>query len=466
MSYAQLAATDKPRNTVGAGTVTGSSGSDFEPIFFDTPHMDARAIPVGLDDIEPGAVLAFILDGINIGELCGYDRVIVLRAHQRLVSHYQAQLYTDMAGITTVFENPTDTPNHVADHVSGEPSGGPSFDAVRDAGVEIGCALHLTRRAADTELGVALELTGRLPRLHEMLTLGLVDVRRVKCMSAATIHLDTDTARGVIDSVANEAPGLTTGQLRARIAKLCINVNPDDAARRFQTAHGDRRVVMEATTEGTANLMGLALEPGRVVEITNRINNLAKSLRRGGETRTMDQLRADVYVDLLTGTNYHAAGRGVIHITTDLQTLTRLNDHPGDLGGYGPVIADITRQIVAQNADTKTEWRWSITDPDTGELTHTGTTTRRPGAAIRRAVEMRHTTCVFPGCRMPSVESDLDHRDPVTHGGPTTPPNLAPLCRFHHTQKHLDWRLEKLDNGDYQWTSPLGHTYTTRRAPP
>ena len=84
MSYRQLAPTDKPRNTVGAGTVTGSSGSDFEPIFFDTPHMDERVIPVGLDDLEPGAVLAFILDGIDTSELRVTDRVVVLRAHQPL----------------------------------------------------------------------------------------------------------------------------------------------------------------------------------------------------------------------------------------------------------------------------------------------------------------------------------------------------------------------------------------------
>ena len=180
----------------------------------------------------------------------------------------------------------------------------------------------------------------------------------------------------------------------------------------------------------------------------------------------MDQLSADVSFDFLTVFNHTHTGKGVAHITTDLETLTRLNDHPGDLGGYGPVIADITRQLVSQNADNRTEWRWSITDPESGELTHTGTTTRRPGAAIRRTVEMRDTTCVFPGCRMPSTQTDLDHRDPVAHGGPTTLHNLAPLCRLHHTQKHLDWRLKKLDNGDYEWTSPLGHTYTTRRAPP
>ncbi|GBE24208.1 hypothetical protein BMS3Bbin02_00477 [bacterium BMS3Bbin02] len=67
---------------------------------------------------------------------------------------------------------------------------------------------------------------------------------------------------------------------------------------------------------------------------------------------------------------------------------------------------------------------------------------------------------------MPSVQSDLDHSKAVAHGGKTSEHNLAPLCRFHHILKHHGWTTEKLDNGGYQWTSPLGHRYTTRRAPP
>jgi hypothetical protein len=96
---------------------------------------------------------------------------------------------------------------------------------------------------------------------------------------------------------------LTTGQLRARIARLCIEADPDDAEQRYRYAVSDRRVVAEATGDGTANLLGLDLPPHRVAAATRRINALARSLRIAGETRTMDQLRADVLLDLLNGTN-------------------------------------------------------------------------------------------------------------------------------------------------------------------
>ena len=61
-------------------------------------------------------------------------------------------------------------------------------------------------------------------------------------------------------------------------------------------------------------------------------------MKRDGEARTMDQLRVDVYLDLLLGKATDTSGGGV-HIRTDLDTVAGLAAHPGELEGYGPVIA-------------------------------------------------------------------------------------------------------------------------------
>jgi hypothetical protein len=57
-------------------------------------HADARhrGIPPGLDDMEPGPELAAWLSAIDVEELSGHDRIILLRAHQRLVSHFRAKV--------------------------------------------------------------------------------------------------------------------------------------------------------------------------------------------------------------------------------------------------------------------------------------------------------------------------------------------------------------------------------------
>jgi hypothetical protein len=316
---------------------------------------------------------------------------------------------------------------------------------------------------------MAIDLQRRLPHTWRLLASGGIDLRRAKTIEHGTTHLTAAVAQEVDRQVAVEAPRLTTGQLRARIGKLCIEADPDDAQRRYDQAVADRRVVAEATGDGTGNLLGLDLPPHRLAAATRRINHLARSLRIEGETRTMDQLRADVLLDLLNGTNHtgktSSGGNGVVDLHVDLDTLAGLVEHPGELAGYGPVIADIARQITNQQHDA--EWRYTVTHPHTGQTLANGTTSRRPTAAQRRHVEARDRTCTFPGCRSPATDCDLDHRTPHSQGGPTHVENLGPLCRHHHNiHHHHGWTYQPLNGGDYQWTSPLGHTYTTSGTPP
>ena len=262
------------------------------------------------------------------------------------------------------------------------------------------------------------------------------------------------------------ASNLTTGELQARIQRLCIEADPQGAEDRYRYAVDGRRVVTESTSDGTANLLGLDLAPHRVAALSRKISHLARSLNTKGETRTMDQLRADVFLDLLSGkAGTTDSSGGVLHMRTDLDTLTALAEHPGELAGYGPVVADIARQVALQQEDA--EWRWTVADTGTGQPLHTGTTRRRPTAALRRDVESRDPTCIFPGCRMPSVDCDLDHRQRWADGGPTTHDNCAPLCRHDHLIKdERGWTYRPLSNGDYQWTSRLRHRYTTGGRPP
>jgi hypothetical protein len=170
----------------------------------------------------------------------------------------------------------------------------------------------------------------------------------------------------------------------------------------------------------------------------------------------MDQIRADVLMDLLQGQHRGRDKQGSVNIHVDLTTLAGLDEHPGELGGYGPVIADIARQVAKGQPDT--EWRYTIMN-DEGQVISNGTTRRRPNAQLERQVEAESPTCVFPGCRMPASGCDIDHNQPWAEGGPTESENLAPLCRHDHVVRHHGWQIEQIRPGSYQWISPLGHTY-------
>ncbi|MFV1999468.1 MAG: DUF222 domain-containing protein, partial [Acidimicrobiia bacterium] len=165
-----------------------------------------------------------------------------------------------------------------------------------------------------------MSLANRLPRLSDMLTTGGIDVVRARTIERYTLHLSDIAAQAVLDQIADDAPGWTVGQIRAQIQKLCIVVDPDEAVTRYEQAITDRRIVSESNDTGTVNLLGLDLAPDRVVEVTDRINTIAKNLRVDGESRTMDQLRADIYLDLLTGNDHTTTRRGVVDIRVDLTT--------------------------------------------------------------------------------------------------------------------------------------------------
>jgi hypothetical protein len=368
-----------------------------------------------------------------------------------MASHYLAQVYEDMASIADVmFEIDGD---HELASVA--------------AAAEVRAALRLTRRAADSELGFALDLMRRLPAVWEALSAGSIDVRRARTIVYGTSHLSEELARQVMERIIGRVPQLTTGQLATLLRRLCVEADPHDAVVRYGEALSERRVILEATVAGTANLMGLDLPSERAAGVMRLINEMARRLRVGGESRTMDQLRADVLLDLLEGKNRHGkSGRGSVDIQVDLATLTRLAENPAELAGYGPIIADIARQIAADQTDG--EWRWTVTDPQTGLPIHNRITRRRPTAGQLRHVQARNRTCVFPGCRMPAVACDVDHRIPWAQGGPTDVDYLAPACRHDHivVRHRLGWKYRPLPGGDYLWTSRLGHQYTTSGRPP
>ena len=154
-----------------------------------------------------------------------------------------------------------------------------------------------------------------------------------------------------------------------------------------------------------------------------------------------------------------SSDNGVVEIRVDMTTLAGIDDEPAEIPGFGPVLADVARQIVDEASDS--EWRIVPVD-ENGQPVGVVTTRRRPTNAQKRQVETRNPTCVFPGCRMPATECDLNHEIPWAEAHRTTIRELGPLCRHNHIDHHRHrWKLKQIRPGIYQWTSPLGHTYLT-----
>ena len=314
---------------------------------------------------------------------------------------------------------------------------------------------------------MACQLVERLPAAHEALRSGRIDLAKARVLDEETMSLPESAARQVVDQVLPAAEGLTTGQLRVRLRRLVIAADPVAAARRQREALARRRVEHGLDPDGTATLAGRHLPPDRAATAAARIDALARAAKRAGDARSLDELRADLYLDILNGAHTPtglAAPAGGVELVVPLSTLAGLSELPGQLKGWGPVLAEIAAKVADQQRDRS--WRFTVVD-DSGAVTAHGPLRRRPAAGVDAFVRARDRTCRAPGCRAPAHRSDLDHTIAWEDGGPTTPANLGVLCRHCHGYKHSRGvTLTQRTPGTFVWHTRLGHTYTTGPAPP
>jgi Domain of unknown function (DUF222)/HNH endonuclease len=436
-------------------------------------HMIERlVVPEDLADMPPGPRLSAILAGIDRSRVNGHDMVTVMQARARQVAHDQAELLADIVEVAHCPPGAFNSPVKRLEGLSRYPD-----DEVR-------VALCWTRRAAGEQLTLALDVVERLPDVYAALRAGDIDIPRARVFCDVLSVLPEDVAREAAAQVLPFAGGLTTGQLRVRLLRLVITIDPDAARKRRDKSVTDRRLDHGLLPEGTAYLGGTNLPAERAAAASARIDAMARAARRGGDERTLDQLRADTFLDLLEGINTtttlptasEMAGtaggsgsapaswpasaatgpvRGGVELTVPLSTLTGLTELPGELAGWGPVIADIARQVAEQQR--RGRWRFTVHD---GNTIYTGVTRRRPTADLADLVTARDRTCRAPGCRVPAHRADIDHIKDWALGGPTEEENLGTLCRHDHGVKHHGhWKYRRVAPGVYQWRTALDHTY-------
>ena len=125
------------------------------------------------------------------------------------------------------------------------------------------------------------------------------------------------------------------------------------------------------------------------------------------------------------------AGKPLVHVTLPFTTLIGADDQPCELAGYGPIPADLAREIAADGV-----WKRLLFDPLSGAVLDHGRTTYRPPAALADFVRARDARCRFPTCQRQAGNCELDHVQPWTEGGVTADHNLANGCVHHHHTKH------------------------------
>ena len=176
-----------------------------------------------LDRLAPGLALAGFADDAHAG-LAGLtdDELIgVLRAWRRQASWAQAR---ELAAIAELARR------RPADRTSAWPAAKFPAGVSEFTADEVALALTLTRRSAGAQLDLALALAAR-PGTAAMLEAGEIDLLKARVIIDGITGLAPGHAAAVEAAVLPEAPGMTSGQLRAAVAHAVLAADPDAARR-------------------------------------------------------------------------------------------------------------------------------------------------------------------------------------------------------------------------------------------
>ncbi|RSN56437.1 HNH endonuclease [Amycolatopsis sp. WAC 04182] len=336
-------------------------------------------------------------------------------------------------------------------------------DGARSVTQEVAFALSVVDNHAGALVAAAEALTTRLPR-----TLGLMDQGKLGGFGAlkvatATSWLSDDDARAVDAVLEDRIADKNPDQIRKAANHAANTIDPEGADRRASRDRDGRRLTLRHGETGVASIEVEDAPVEKAAAAYQRIDREARSLKTGGETRTLDQLRADVALDLLLGGQGGASERCEVFLYMDLFTYLGLNDEPAELAGHGSLPAGLARHIAT---GPNTVLRRIITDPLSGQVLDLGRDRYRPTAGLDEFVRVRDRECRRPGCHRPAQACDIDHSLPWQHGGHTNADELVDLCRRDHRLKdEPGWTYRLASDGTLTITTPTGQTYDSTTPP-
>jgi hypothetical protein len=348
-----------------------------------------------------------------------------------------------------------------------------ALTARQETVVEVGELWGMSATWVGKQLNVALCLSEHFPDVWAMCAEGRLDGYRATLVAdAARSHLDhpeeywrfstriTAFLRRHLRGVegGGELVTCTHRQLRNKIAYELRLLRAGEAEDRFRKKYADRAVSGRDDEDGMSWL-SISNTTDQVRLAHHRLTLAAKQKRAEGDDRTLDQLRADLAIDLLTGKQQGVPvptyARPIVNLTVPIQTVMGLSDDPGVLSGGTVIPAALCRRIAQEPGAT---WHRMLTDP-AGTMLELSTTSYRPTKAIWSWVVAEHSTCYRSGCDAAATADELDHRVRWPDGRTSTS-NLWPGCRSDHKAKHAPgFSIEQTPDGSFTLRTPAGFSH-------
>jgi hypothetical protein len=342
--------------------------------------------------------------------------------------------------------------------------------------LELAAGLGITEHAAADLMTLAEAVVATFPSVGESLSKARITEQHARVFVSLMSPLEPAISAGLAKEALALAEAHPVGVFRRLLRALIDRTRVQTVPERFHAALQERRVYTESGADGMAWLHLYAPEV-EVHAVLGRITRTGKAVRKSvpGDPRSLDQVRADVALDLLIDgdtTVLPVAARGIRpQVVVTVPVLSLLDDRSATAGdpavveGVGPIPIARARELCG----SASSWMRVLTHPETGMVLSVGRDSYEPPAALRRLVMWRADRCVAPGCSMPASRCDVDHTIAFSDGGETSIGNLAPICRGHHMVKHHGgWSVTQHAGGVIEWVSPSGRSYLVepeRRVP-
>ncbi|MDQ1125926.1 hypothetical protein QE428_000959 [Microbacterium sp. SORGH_AS 505] len=348
---------------------------------------------------------------------------------------------------------------------------------LRSISAEVAGVMRLTDRAVQRRIGEARVTIEGFPAAVAAWEAGRIVQGHVKAIVDAGLNLPGEMWAEFEAVAIERCDGQTPNRVRGELEILAHRMHPRSFAERHEEAAAGRCVRLMPGRDGMSDL--IATLPTVIAEgIHDRLTQQARAIidtrdeRSAGseivatDARSTDQVRADVFSDLLLAgtpalddTRDTTAGplgaiRARVQVLVPAATLTGGNDGPCDLAGRSPIDPATARTL----AGSTHIWERLFHDPTTGVTVSTDS--YRVPSGMRRFLQARDQHCRFPGCRVAAIRCEIDHTHDHALGGRTELTNLAHLCQRHHSMKQFTaWKVRQLQGGVLEWTSPLGRIY-------
>ncbi len=348
--------------------------------------------------------------------------------------------------------------------------GKPKAQWRRGIASQIGLARRESPHRGGTHLGLARALVHEMPHTLARLRAGDLNEWRVTILVRETACLTAED-RAVIDRRLCSDPATLAGagdrSIEGRARALASELDPASQVNRRTTAFANRSTSTRPSPDFMCSFTALTSMDRAVCMWATLKRDADTLINTAGETRTRDQIMADLAFERITGASVAAGPPVTVNVV--LPDTALLSGHGGSayLQGYGDIPSDVAQKLVREALDSETlvALRRLYANPDTGALTAMESKSRTFPTALARLIDVRDRTCRTPWCDAPIRHHD--HIKPYAAGGETSAENGAGLCAACNFAKEGEgWKARPERTGPrelhkYRVVTPTGHTYVS-----